>query len=57
MKELFLQPKEHDVIRTIKETDEYMRVRFPIDQPYLYTAGGNPIVFHNPVGFIIIPSG
>jgi hypothetical protein len=51
VKEIFLQPKEYEVSKCIKETDEYMKTRFPVSQLYLYTAGGAPIVFTKPVGF------
>lgn len=52
MKEIFLQPKKKEVSKNILETDEYMKTRFPVSQPYLYTADGAPIVFIKPVGFL-----
>lgn len=52
MVRVFLQPREEEILKNIRVTDEHIKISFPVDQPYIYTANGEPIIFYNSVGFL-----
>ena len=43
--------KKKEVVENIKKSDVYVSEHFPSNQPYIYTAKGNAIVFEKIAGF------
>jgi hypothetical protein len=53
MEGIFLQLSDRNIIDQIKASDEYVKTHCPSNQPYLYTAKGEPVIFKNQVGFTL----
>ena len=46
-----MSPAEKGLLLNIREADRFIRENYPMDQPYIYTPRGHPIVFTKRMGF------
>lgn len=44
-------PNKRELLKNIEVTDRFIRENYPLEQTYIYTPKGDPVVFTRKVGF------